>query len=115
MRQAQEARFRVRVVAELAAEACGVVLPDACTRRTLVGLAQGPIPLKRRAVIRRKAAGVRAVRVPLLHRALRVIDELVDDAPCLRARQPSAVTAFSAVKVALVPLKVSSAIGVEPS
>ena len=83
MRQAQQSRLRVCVVAELTSEACGVMLPDACPRRTFVGLAQGPIPLKRRAVIRRKAAGVGAVRVPLLNTALRVIDELVDDAALL--------------------------------
>jgi len=35
--------------------------------------------------------------------------------PCLRARQPSAVMALRAVKVAAVPLKVSSAMGVLPS
>ena len=46
-------------------------------------MAQGPVALKGRAVIRRKAAGVEAVGVPLLHRALRVVHELVDDAALL--------------------------------
>ena len=115
MRQAQEARLHIRVVAELAPEAHRVMLADNRPRRAFVGLAQGPVALERGAVIRRKAPRVRAVGVSLLHRALRVVHELVDDAPCFLARQPSAVTAFKAVKVAAVPLKVSSAMGVLPS
>ena len=83
MRQAQEARLGVRVVAELAPEARRVMLADNRPRGTLVGLAQSPVALKRRAVIGRKAACVRAVCVSLLNTALRVVHELVDDAALL--------------------------------
>ena len=83
MRQAQQPRLGVRVVAELAPEACGVVLANNRSRRAFVGLAQRPVALKRRAVIGRKAPCIRTVRVPLLYGALRVVHELVDDAALL--------------------------------
>jgi len=49
----------------------------------------------------------------LLHRALRVVHELVHQAPLLP--RPPAVQPFNAEKLADVPLKVSSAIAVPPS
>ena len=59
------------------------MLPDNGPRRAFVGLAQGSVALKGRAVIGGITARVRAIRVPLLHRALRVVDELINDAPLL--------------------------------
>ena len=44
---------------------------------------ESPVALKRRAVIRGIPPRVRAVRVPLLDAALRVVDKLVDDAALL--------------------------------
>ena len=93
MRQAQQPRLGVRVVAELAPEARRVMLADNRPRRAFVGLAQGPVALERRAVIGRIAPRVRAVGVPLLHRALRVVHELVDDAALLPG--PPAVRSHS--------------------
>ena len=83
MRQAQKARLRVRVVPELAPEPCGVVLAHARSRRTLIGLTQRPVALERRAVVRRQTRRERRVRLTLLHAPLRIVHEVVDQAPLL--------------------------------
>ena len=59
------------------------MLADDGSRRAFVGLAQRPVALKGRAVIRCIAPRVRAVCVSLLNTALRVVHELVDDAALL--------------------------------
>ena len=83
VRQAQKARLRVRVVPELASEPCGVMLPNARSRRAFVGLPECPVALKGGAVVRRQTRRERRVRLTLLHAPLRIVHELVDQAPLL--------------------------------
>ena len=94
MRQAQEARLRVRVVAELTAEAHRIMVrrrPAACPDRVV--LPQGPVALVERLVKRRRARRIISRRLPLHHRALRVKGVVEHHAPIVP--RPPAVRRFA--------------------